>query len=139
MKKILFFSFLLLSINFYSQELTCADFKVGNFVVKMDSEKDPYKLIRYENYQIEIVNKSINETSEKENIKYTNNLEWIDDCTYKVEYDEVKMELNAFQKAINENGVLVKMKKIKGKYLYFDSFLSYEGKTIKLSGKMYKE
>jgi hypothetical protein len=66
-------------------------------------------------------------------------LEWIDECTYRVKYDEIKMTLNAFQKSINENGALVKMKKIKGKYLYFDSFLSYEGKKIKLSGKMYKE
>ncbi|MBC7524695.1 MAG: hypothetical protein H7239_09680 [Flavobacterium sp.] len=134
MKKILIALFLLLSLNFYSQELTCEDFKIGTFLIKIDTEKEPYRITRYENYQVEFVKKNDNE-----NIEFTNSVEWIDDCTYRLKYDEKKMSLNAFQKSINENnGVLVKMRKIKGKYLYFDSFIPVDGKIIKVSGKICK-
>ena len=134
MKKILIVLFLFLSLNFYSQNLTCADFKIGTFIIKMDTEKEPYRITRHQNSQIEFVKKS-----ENENVEFTNTLEWIDDCTYRLKYDENKMSLNTFQKSINEaNGVLVKMTKIKGKYLYFDSFVPVEGKIIKVSGKICK-
>ena len=95
----------------------------------MNPEKEAYTVIRNGNSQVE-----------KTNGGYFNILEWIDDCNYRIKYDESKMTLNAFQKKMNDdNGVLVKVNKIVGKYLYFDSFIPQDGKMIKISGKMYRQ
>tara|TARA_R110002050_G_scaffold299550_1_gene465518 strand:+ start:64 stop:438 length:375 start_codon:yes stop_codon:yes gene_type:complete len=105
---LLIFLFIVLTTN--AQELTCTDFKTGQFyipeteemakytVVSNDSiseftpERDStikkYIVVREKNTQIEWKNGIGNGSPEFEII------EWIDDCTYRLTYDDSKSELD---------------------------------------------
>ena len=64
-------------------------------------------------------------------------IEWINDCTYRLKYDETKMELSNTQKIINENGgVLTRIVRIEGKRHYYISTLSINGEESSMEGKL---
>ncbi|RFN60139.1 hypothetical protein [Marixanthomonas ophiurae] len=154
MKKIalLIFSILLISITTTAQELTCADFKIGQFyipetkemakytIVSNDSiseytpERDSiikkYIVIREENTQIEWINEIGSGNPEYEKI------EWIDDCTYRLTYDSSKYELDEGKKWINENnGIIVSKIKIEHNCLFYTATITTnEGKKISQDG-----
>ena len=65
---------------------------------------------------------------------------WIDDCTYRLTYDESKAELTDTQKLINSlGGVLTEMTKIEENCFYYKSTLKYEGGEQITIGKLCKE
>ncbi|TBV25152.1 hypothetical protein DMZ43_12635 [Meridianimaribacter sp. CL38] len=135
MKKIGFLFIVFLSINSFSQNLTCKDFKEGTFFVPSDSETlVSYKIIRNGNSQVEIVT-----DPEFEQTIYVI-IEWIDDCSYRSFYDTEKMTLNDYQKFINENGgILTELKEIKGKCFFFKSTLSANDDIQVINGKFCSE
>ena len=143
MKKItiLISIFLLIGIKINAQELTCEDFKNGTFYVPADKETLlTYKIIRNENKQIEIVEDPENTLGADFNKKSYEIIEWIDDCTYRVRYDETKMELSEYQKFVNDNnGILTEMVKIEGKCFFFKATLNVNGEIQVMNGKICKE
>jgi hypothetical protein len=154
MKKIKFIplALLLIGLSSYSQQLTCADFKIGKFyipaseeltkytVISNDSIKEftheidttikKYIVIRQENTQIEWINGIDNGTPEYEII------EWIDDCTYRLTYDSLKTNLSEEKKWVNENnGIIVSKIKIEGKCMFYKSTMTTtDGQEISSDG-----
>ncbi len=139
--KFLLFIVLLIGLTTSAQELTCADFKVGTFYIptsdemkkytvssndsinKMTAERDlsinRYIVVREKNTQTEWKNGINNDIPEYEI------LEWIDDCTYRLTYDESKAELDEGKKWVNENnGIVVSKLKIDGKCLFYDATMT---------------
>lgn len=93
------YSFLFLSFLSSCSSLKCNDFKKGHFIVPSDSENTkPYTIIRDHNSQIEI---------DSEGVKRYSKIEWLNDCTYILRYDDSKMELTEFQKEVNKKGGIV--------------------------------
>ena len=159
MKKttILIAIFLIIGIKINAQELTCADFKIGQFYIpetkemakytivendsisemlpERDSSIQKYIVIREKNTQIEWTNGIGNGKPEYEI------LEWIDDCTYRLTYDASKSELDAEKKWINENnGIVVTKRKIENKCLFYTATMTTnEGDTIAQDGIICKE
>ena len=139
--KILFLTIILIGLNSCAQELTCLDFKNGNFYVPADQETLlTYKLIRNGNQQTEIIEDPENTLGKDSNKTAYEIIEWIDDCTYRLKYDESKMELSEYQKFLNHNnGVLNELVKIEGKCFYFKSTLNVNGEIQVMNGKICKE
>ncbi|ARV05821.1 hypothetical protein BTO04_03510 [Polaribacter sp. SA4-10] len=155
--KLLFIALSLIGLNLCAQDLTCADFKHGQFyipetkemakytVVKNDSiseiksERDTtiqkYIIIREKKTQIEWKNGIGNGKPEYEII------EWIDDCTYRLTYDASKAELSKEKKWVNENkGIVVSKTKIENNCLYYTAAMrTSEGQTISQDGVIYKK
>ena len=121
--------------------MACSDFKNGNFYVPADKETLlPYKIIRNGNHQTEIVEDSENILGADFNKISYEIIEWIDDCTYRLKYDDSKMELTEYQKFMNDNdGILNELVKIEGKCFYFKSTLSVNGIKHQMTGKICKE
>ncbi|MGZ0016947.1 hypothetical protein [Yeosuana sp. AK3] len=143
MKKttLLILTTLLIGLTSSAQELTCSDFKNGNFYVPADNETIlGYKIIRNGNQQTEIVEDPENILGTNFNKTAYEIVEWIDDCSYRLKYDESKMELTEYQKFLNDNnGVLNELVKIEGKCFYFKSTLNVNGETQFMNGKICKE
>jgi hypothetical protein len=143
MKKttILLLTLILTGINSYAQELTCEDFKNGSFYVPADKETLlTYILIRNGNQQTEIVEDPKNTLGNDYNKTAYELIEWIDDCTYRLKYDETKMELTEYQKFLNDNnGILTELVKIEGKCFYYKATLNANGETQIMNGKICKK
>ena len=159
MKKTTFLllTILLIGLTAIGQNLTCADFKIGQFYIpetketakltivsndsiseftpEIDSSIKKYIVIREKNSQIEWI-KSIGNGNPEYEI-----LEWIDDCTYRLTYDSSKSELDEDKKWINENnGIVVSKTKIENKCLYYTATMTTnEGQKISQDGIICKE
>ena len=141
MKNGLLLLFLIFSVCSSSQELSCRDFKNGIFYVAAD-EIVPfgYKIIREGNTQIEIVQDPKNKLGEDFTKTSYELIEWIDDCHYRLKYDESKMILSEYQKFLNDNnGILTELIKIEGKCFYYKSTLEVDGHIQRIDGKMCQE
>jgi hypothetical protein len=141
-KLYIIFTFLILfTFKNYGQEMTCADFKNGTFTVPANEIMPlSYTIIREGNMQTEIVHDPNNTLGDDFSKNSYEIIEWIDDCTYRVKYDETKMELSEFQQFMNDNnGILTELLKIEGKCFYFKSTLVVEGETQRLDGKFCAE
>lgn len=126
-------------LNSAAQDLTCENFRTGNFIMPLENEFLSVRIERHENYQIEI-------PLDEEGLPHKNkeaefiDLEWINDCSYIGKYDGTKMELTEFQKFVNRNGgIKVKMKKIENGCFYFISTLTIQGEEQRLDGKICTE
>ena len=143
MKKtiVLFLTFIFIGLNSCAQELTCSDFKNGNFYVPADKEiLLTYRLIRNGNQQTEIVEDPENTLGNDYTKTAYEIIEWINDCTYRLKYDESKMQLTKYQKFLNDNnGILTELIKIKGKCFYYKATLSVNGDDQIMNGKICKE
>lgn len=130
-----------------AQDLTCADFKLGQFyiptteegskftirnndsiseLIKMrDPELNKFIVIRDSTTQIEWENGIGNGTPTYET------LEWIDDCTYRLTFDSSKSELDEEMKWMNDNnGIVVSKTKIEGNCLYYNATMTTNGGQI---------
>ena len=122
----------LIGLTTTAQELTCADFKNGTFIVPKKSEEEPqYTLIRDGNSQIEVID------IDGQTIRLYGILEWIDECSYKLTYDETKMNLPKEIQFVNDNGGIVsELIKIENKCFFYKSVLIIDGKESKrIDGK----
>jgi hypothetical protein len=154
MKKIKYILFIiaLVGLKTSAQELTCADFKIGTFVIPTsdeikhytitsndsiskvsmprDSTISNYIVIREDKTQTEWIN-GINVGKPEYEI-----LEWIDDCTYRLTYDASKTELSDEKKWINENnGIVVSKSRIEGKCMFYNAVMTTnDGRKIAQEG-----
>ena len=139
---LLFLGVLLLGYNCHSQQLTCENFKNGTFITPGD-EIVPVsiKIVRKGNYQTEIIlNPEVIDAEDPELRKtFFEIIEWIDDCSYRITYDETKMSLDEHQKFVNENGgLLVEMIKIEGSCFFYKSSMEIDGEIVSVNGKLCK-
>lgn len=135
-------SLLLLGLNGNgnAQELNCKDFRNGVYYAEiLEPFSAKWKVTREGNQQIEEV---IEIPEEAKNAGYPmhpqyEDIEWIDDCTYRLKYDSTKFELSQSQKMINDNGgVLTKIVKIENNCYYYISTLAIDGKEKTMEGKL---
>ncbi len=159
MKKtnILLISLIIIVLNSCTQELTCADFKTGQFYIPKTNKIDKYTVV--ENDSISeftdkpdpSINKYIVIREKNTQTEWKNGIgqgspdyeiiEWIDDCTYRLTYDASKAELDEEKKWINDNnGIVVSKVKIKNRCLYYTATMTTnEGKKISQDGIICKE
>ncbi|QSS96665.1 hypothetical protein [Psychroflexus sp. ALD_RP9] len=149
--KIILTIIILIGINSNAQELTCADFKEGRFYIPEtetesentteienddnDAEIEKYIVIRKGNTQTEWTNGIGNGKPDYEII------EWIDDCTYRLTYDDSKYELDAEKKWVNDNnGIVVSKTKIVDNCLMYEAILTTnDGQKISQNGIICRE
>ena len=141
MKQRLLLVTILIVFNSCAQELTCKDFMNGEFYVPADEETPlSFTIIRRGNFQTEIIQDPKNKLGSTHNKTLHTIIEWIDDCTYRLRYDENKTKLSEHQKFINENnGVLTELIKIEGNCFYYKSTLNVQGQIKRIDGKMCKK
>lgn len=155
--KILFLLFLVISLTSFAQNLTCKDFKIGKFYIPQTEELKAYTITLGDSvstYMPETdssIQKYIIMRAKKTQMEWTNginegtpihvDLEWIDDCTYRLKYNKTKNKLNDDMLWINENnGIVVTNMKIEGNCMFYKSTLTTkEGKTIAQKGIICKE
>lgn len=143
MKKLILIILTCISFLSYGQDLTCEDFKEGTFLAEITVPiKFQWKIIREGNSQTEVfleLPEELKGTDYPTNPKY-GILEWIDDCTYKLTYDESKSDLTDSQKLVNNLGGLInKFIKVEGNCFYYKSTLKYDGGEQTMDGKYCKE
>jgi len=134
---------MLIGANSYSQELTCESFHNGTLIIPAD-EIVPFsiRVERQGNYQSEIIlNPEVVDAEDPElRKKAFEIIEWIDDCTYRIKYDEAKMEVDEHQEFVNNNGgLLVEMVKIEGSCFYYKSSMTIDGEVVSVNGKICKD
>ena len=140
MKKIFPLLLLLLSLSAHGQDLKCGDFKHGVYYAEvLEPIPIKWKITRNGNQQIEEV---IELPEEAKKAGYPTNpqyeiIEWIDDCSYRLKYDETKFELSQSQKMINDNGgTLTRIVKVEGNCHYYISTLTINGQEQTMEGKL---
>jgi len=142
---------LLIGITSNAQELNCSDFKEGTFYIpeteidsknttdnendENDAKIEKYVIIRKGNTQTEWTNGVGKGNPDYEII------EWIDDCTYRLTYDNSKYELDAEKKWINDNnGILVTKTEIVDNCLkYVATLTTNDGQKITQNGIICRE
>jgi len=138
---LLLFAFSLLSIStVIAQDYSCKDFKEGAFFIAA-GEVIPENVVihRTGNTQIETAYTFENNVQKKSDNETVGKIQWIDDCTYKLVYDESKMTLSSTQKLINEGGgIVVELVKIEGYCFYFKSTSTINGEEYLIEDKMCK-
>lgn len=143
MKKSLLLLFLLIEIVANAQNLRCKDFKKGTFIVQITSPYEmKFKVIRNGNKQTETIIEIPEEFKNiiKDNDTVNEKVEWIDDCSYRLTYDESIEKLDKYQKAINDaNGILVELIKIEGNCFYYKSTQKSKAGDIVSNGTICKE
>ena len=134
---------LLISFRASTQELGCKDFKEGVYYAEvLEPVPIKWKITRRGNRQTEEV---IELPIEAKKAGYPTNtqyeiIEWIDDCTYRLRYDETKFKLSDTQRAINENGgALTHIVKVEGNCYYYVSTISINGSETSMEGKLCSE
>ncbi|MCK0148147.1 hypothetical protein MWU78_21045 [Arenibacter sp. F26102] len=142
MKKTLLCILCLSGIFAGAQELDCTDFANGTFLVHTRGAAPvTWRLVREGNYQTGYKEKISGDEQGTTDPKIEfSKIEWINDCTFRLTYDESKSELTAVQKYINQiNGILMEVIKIEGNSFTYKSTMTVNGKEVVREGKMYKQ
>ena len=147
----------LIGLNSYAQELTCSDFHLGEFYIPTTEELKNFRIIKndsIQNFELQLdstVTKTVLERKENTQTEWINGIgngqpayekiEWIDDCTYRLTYDESKMELDKTEKWINENnGIVVTKRKIENNCLFYTATMTTNnGEKLSQSGVICKK
>jgi hypothetical protein len=143
MKKTTFllFSTFLIGLTTSAQELTCVDFRTGEFYIPSTEELKNFTIIKNDSiadFTIKMdstVTKTIIVREKGTHTEWKNGIgigepkyeiiEWINDCTYRLTYDATKMELDIMEKWTNENnGIVVSKRKIEGKCLFYTATMT---------------
>jgi len=140
MKKIILLSILTFSmLDTFGQNLPCSDFRDGTFY-SPPSESMPigWDVIREGNSQIETVTDDPQKLLGEDFVKTQYQIiEWIDECSYRLTYDDKKMNLTAYQKFLNDNGGTVnEITKIEDGCFFYKSTLSIGDEIQTMEGKM---
>jgi hypothetical protein len=118
--------------------MSCLDFKTGTFYIEFLGHT--VKVIREADSQTEFFPDSKEFENSGLREKTYEKIEWIDECSYRIKYDETKMELTDSEKALNsENGILIEMKSVEDKCMAYDSTGTLNGKPFRVSLKMCKQ
>lgn len=133
---ILIFTFI--AINNYGQDIKCTDLKDGIFTIKVSEPFEmKFKVIRNGNEQKEILIEVPEKLKDSGLLNYTiyGVVKWIDDCSYRLVYDESKMELDETQKMINSvGGVLTEFVKVEENCFHYKSLVKYSEKDQVING-----
>lgn len=127
---------ILIGIGANAQDLQCVDFKEGTFSIPGEKgQGNALEVIRQENTQMEF--KDGIESGEPQFV----NLEWIDDCTYRMTYEEADAETDEQKRFINDNdGIVVEKLTIEGNCMTYKATLTtLEGEEITQEGRICKE
>ncbi|UII75324.1 hypothetical protein LV716_13815 [Flagellimonas sp. HMM57] len=129
--KLSLFILLAIMVSSCGPYLTCEKVKTGAFYM-IYSDKDSVLMERKGNVQVEYSG-----LRDKENGAYSN-LEWIDECTYRLKFDESKHELNKSQKLVNDNnGIVVTQTPLNDRCMYYTAVLTLaNGKSVKKIGRI---
>jgi len=127
-----------------AQELTCADFHTGEFYIPTTEELNKFTIIKNDSikdFKLQMdstVTKTVIIREKETQTEWANGIgngqpayekiEWIDDCTYRLTYDESKMDLDEMEKFTNENnGIVVSKREIEGKCLFYTATMTTNG------------
>ena len=152
-------SFLLVlsGIGLNAQDLTCADFQSGEFYIPTTEELKKLKIIKNDSIQeftfnldplvtkTVVIRKKGTQTEWKNGIgngePFHEIIEWIDDCTYRLTFDESKMELDEMKKWVNNNnGIVVSKRKIENNCMfYIATMTANSGEALSQNGVICKE
>lgn len=142
MLKALFFISIFLWPQFSSaQDLTCEDFKSGNFILPK-SELIPFSFkitrsLTEQTEQVLYVPDSLDIPGLKD-IQYEK-IEWISECSYILRYDTSKMNLDSIKRQINNGGgLLVELKEISGNCASYLATTTMDGEKTSMSGTICK-
>ena len=127
----------------FAQNLKCEDFRNGTFTIENTSPiKMNGKLIRNgsEQYEIYAELPAAYKGLGLENKPVYGKLEWIDDCSYQMTYDEVKNELMDSEKLINSlGGIRTELVKIEGNCFYYKSSVKFKESDMVFYGIICKQ
>ncbi len=155
--KTLIFLLTLIGLNSCAQELTCSDFHLGEFYIPTTEELKNFRIIKndsIQDFELQLdstVTKTVIERKENTQIEWTNGIgngqpayekiEWIDDCTYRLTYDESKMELDETEKWTNENnGIVVTKRRIENNCLFYTAIMTTNnGEKLSQNGVICKK
>ncbi|EHQ02132.1 hypothetical protein [Gillisia limnaea] len=130
MKKLLLLLSILTSFSSCAQELTCADFKEGEFLIPADSlNPESYKISRKNGTQLEL---DENGDEIKINIKYK------DDCNYILTYQESQNLDDLANYINNSGGIHIKVLEIKGDTLTYSGLIKNDTLSYEMPGKLIK-
>lgn len=127
----------------YSQGLTCDDFFNGLFIGT--TPKFPgveWKMTKHGTNQIETISKIPEKYIEQGYPTDTlfSKIHRIDKCSFRLNFDDSKMQLDQYMKRMNDNGgIFVEIKKIEGNCAFYVSKSTYESEEIVIEGKICKE
>lgn len=142
MKKAIILVFSFFTIISYGQDLKCENFKDGTFTLEATEPfKMKFKIIRKGNEQKEILVEVPEELKDSGLLNFTvyGIVEWIDDCSYRLTYDESKMELDDTQKMINSvGGVLTQYIKVEENCVHYKSLIKYNESELVIDGVICK-
>lgn len=143
MKKALFTIFTLIGTFAFGQNLKCEDFKNGTFKIEIEIPmKMKGKLTRSGNEQNEVFTEIPDELKDLGLLNKTvyGKIEWIDDCSYRLIYDESKGELSESQKMVNSfGGILTELIKIEGNCFHYKSSVKFNGNEQVINGIICKD
>ncbi|WP_240032185.1 hypothetical protein [Psychroflexus aestuariivivens] len=131
MKKVLVIALLIFGFSSCTQELTCADFKTGEFLIPADSlYAKSFKVIRKGGQQIEF---------DEKGDKTLVDIKYKDDCNYVLTYNEDSNNLDESNKYINASGgVKVEVLEIKGDTLFYSGVIENDSLRYEMPGKLVK-
>ena len=131
MKKIIVFTIIICGFSSCAQDLTCADFKNGEFLIPADSlDAQSYKVTRKNGRQIELDEKGDEILID---IKYK------DDCNYILTYNEESKNLDELARYINASGgIKVEVLEIEGDTLTYSGVIENDSLRYEMPGKLVK-
>lgn len=131
MKKLLFVLCILTTFVSSAQDLTCADFKNGKFLIPGDSlVSESFVITRNNGKQIEI---------DEDGNKIQIDIEYIDNCNYILTYNPNSENLDDLARYINASGgVRIKVKEIKGDTLTYIGVIKNDSIYYEMPGKLIK-
>jgi hypothetical protein len=148
---------ILIGLSSCAQELTCSDFHLGEFYIPTTEELKNFKIIMndsIQNFELQLdstVSKTVIERKKNTQTEWVNEigngqpayeiLEWIDDCSYRLTYDDSKMDLDDMEKWINENnGIIVSKRTIENNCLFYTATMTTNsGEKLSQSGVICKK
>ena len=134
--------FVLLSTVAWSQTEFCNDFKEGVFYIP-PTEQLPisYRVVRTATTQIEtVMGAPKGVLSEQDEAPKHVIIRWIDNCSYRIWFDESKGELTEAQEIINRNnGALIEFLSVEDNCVRFRSTLAKEDQIISFLGQQCKD
>lgn len=156
-KKLLSLIFIFTYNTIISQDLTCEDFKVGKFYIPNDDKLQEFtisfrdSIVKYLPERDTSYIKTVLVRSEKTQTEWKDGInqgdfrneiiEWINDCNYRLTYDEENQQLDETEQWINDNnGVIISKIKIERRCMIYDATLtSNEGVVFSQKGIICKE